>query len=258
MEEKKTQSIVIISDLHLEFYHHDHFPILRKILSIDNCNTLIIAGDFGYPYNNKKGTNKLYVNVLKKLKQHFEHIVYVAGNHDYFQAQMFSLDTFDIDCKIKKICDLLGIHFLQKDSWIHPSGIEFVGCTLWSNITEESYYQMNDSIKVFDSKNEYDFLHQDHKQWLDDFLLTSINPTIVVTHHLPSLKAITNDVFTSGYATNLEDLFVFPVIGWICGHTHEPCSILINDIPLYINPIGYKGQKSKKKRQDEPFIIYFT
>jgi len=179
---------------------------------------------------------------LQNLTKEFEHIIYVPGNHEYYQSHG---NLAQVESDIKFICDTLGIHFLQKDSWIHPNGIRFVGCTLWSDIDEKGCLQSNDFVHIFDKQQDYLLLHLNHKQWLQETLATSNKPTIVVTHHLPSFQGVAakfQGENNTGYATNLESLFQFPVIGWICGHTHFPANIKINHIPLYINPIGYPGE----------------
>ena len=263
---------IICSDLHLEFYDNDKCPFLKKLLKppSDNvkpdnvkCDTLIIAGDFGYPFNKKNAVNQIFVSVLTKLKLRFEHIVYVSGNHEYYQTLERNRSIEETDKSIRDICDKIGIHFLQKDSWIHPSGVRFIGCTLWSDIGPEACKDMNDFQKVFESKYEYNALHQDHKDWLERQILVSeqTNPIIVVTHHLPSFKGIAphykDATNNSAYASNLDYLFDGPVIGWAGGHVHYPQSVQINGRFLHINPIGYKGEKIQHPRQDDPFVFIF-
>ena len=254
--------VTICSDLHLEFYHNlEDCVFLQKILTVDpRSDTLIIAGDFGYPYGKKNEINKIYQSVLTKFKERFKHIIYVAGNHEYYQTINMDLSIDYTDLWIKNICDQLGIHFLQKDSWIHPLGVEFVGCTLWTQISHEAYDRMNDSVYAVKSRYEYMGLHNDHLGWLEQKLENTTNPTIVVTHHLPSYKGISpkfKDYENSGFATNLDHLFKNPVIGWISGHTHEPASVEINGIQLHINPIGYRGEKMIGKYSEKPFVFKY-
>ena len=246
----KKQSLVAFSDVHLEFYNSDKYP--KCLMEEYDTNTLVIAGDFGYPFNLKKLPNQHFIFVLKQLKLKYKYIVYVAGNHEQFQARQLDLSTIEIDLHIRAICEELSIVFLQKETWIHPeTKVCFAGCTLWSNIDETA--QMNDFNKIFRFRDEYLQLHRDHSRWLTETIQEyKEGPMIVVTHHLPSFAGISKEYWggnNTGYASNLDHLFQKPVVAWICGHTHTPNFKFINGIPLIINPIGYpKELKTTTKR----------
>src|SRR6476469_2735763 len=77
-------NIAIISDVHLETWDKGKADSPSKIYASTNCDTLVIAGDFGYPFNTRGKCNRRFVNVLKKLKTIYEYIVYVPGNHEYY------------------------------------------------------------------------------------------------------------------------------------------------------------------------------
>lgn len=260
--------LAICSDVHLEFYSKhdlDQCQFLSEILQIDEeCDTLIIAGDFGHPYDESDPLkeNEVFLSALMRLKQRFQHICFVPGNHEYYQTKKHDKSIEETDAWIKKICDKLGIHFLQKSSWVHPCGVEFIGCTLWSMIDPMALHHTNNFKYIFDSKYQNDELHQDHVEWLENTLSyrkQNPRPIIVLTHYVPSFKGISphrNDpIISTAFATDLEYMFGEPVIGWICGHTHDPRSVKINDIWLHLNPVGYKDEKIISNRNKEPYVF---
>lgn len=164
------------------------------------------------------------------------------------------------------MCDQLGVIFLQKSSWFHPHGIEFAGCTLWSMIDPDGCKYTQSYINVFDSKQQSDQIHQDHVDWLRNILNTkkeNTYPLIIITHYLPSFKTIKsncddNKIVNTAFATNLEYLFDLgkqKLIGLICGHSHEPKSIKINDIWLHLNPSGYPGEKMANQMNKNFYVF---
>ncbi len=252
IEKAKNLSFVAISDVHLEFYNSSKFP--KCLFEEYDCDTLVIAGDFGAPLNYNGKPNQHYVEILKLLKLHYKHIVYVSGNHEYYQCKQRDMSPMEMDFIIQKICDEIGIHFLQKSHWIHPeTNVCFLGCTLWSDIDAEAAMTMNDFNKIFNFRHEYVQLFRDHSDWLmktiQDFKHDF--PIVVVTHHLPTFHGVAEKYAmqnNTGYASDLQCLFKRPVIALVCGHTHEPRIVYVNGIPLVINPVGYPGEKIDGKR----------
>lgn len=256
-QKEQEQKVVLYSDIHLEFYVGHSSP--KMIYKKYDCDTLIIAGDFGYFVNKRGKPNQKTIFHLKSLKKLYEYVLFVPGNHEYYPCKSWCLTTIQMDSIISNICVECNVIFLQKKLWIHPkTNVSFVGCTLWSDITLKALDQMNDITHVFETHKEYLDLHKDHVSWLIQNLvemeLMATTPTIVITHHLPSYVGIKDSLHidSSGYASHLDLFFKLPVIAWCCGHTHTAGSYLIQDIPLYINPIGYKDEQNR--RQARPIL----
>lgn len=174
----------------MEFWDCGNIDSPSEIYNNTNCDTLVIAGDFGYVFNKKGGVNQRFVGVMKKLKHIYEHIVYVSGNHEFYNDK-FTID--EIDFKLKNICDDLKIHYLQKDTWKHPAtGVLFIGCTLWSDVFYEDVSLLNDYHKVFaNDMYHWKSLHKDHQSWLQETIeMHKDVPIFVITHHLPSFLCI--------------------------------------------------------------------
>jgi len=251
-------NVIILSDVHLEFYKDQEHPV--DLYTDHKCDTLIIAGDFGIPIDVYGKPNEVFINHLKKLRSMYKYIVYVPGNHEYYKCLNLFMTTTDLDGIMYEICESLDIHFLQKSCWIHPeTNVTFAGCTLWSQIDYVGKSKSNDFMRIFQNVNEYLLLFEDHSNWLEETLKNQNNTQmIVVTHHLPSFKMV-SDMYkhenNTGYASDLDYLFQKPLIGWICGHSHEAKIAHINDIPIILNPTGYPNEKQVSKRLNQVFTI---
>jgi predicted phosphohydrolase len=256
-------SLRILSDLHLEMYRNinsfwKYLNTLLGPLQIQPNEILILAGDIGSPVDEDGNINASYIEVLSVLKQTWNTIIMVSGNHEYYKRKTRSI--LEIDNIIRKICSDIGIHFLQK-SKIVIGDVQFLGCTLWSDVDEHDYAMMNDSRYVFESIHVQKYIHEDHKLWIIEQLQNTELKTVVITHHLPTSKlsdpSFGNRLATAFY-TNLEHVMdITPLLKyWICGHSHMPMVALHNEVRLVLNPIGYpKDDLSRIKRR--PFTDSF-
>ncbi len=150
-----------------------------------------------------------------------------------------------------------GVHYLQCGSVV-INNIRFLGCTLWSQVDHIAYNHMNDSKRVFYAcyPDHVHRLHDQHVAWLNSQLnipTTSFwHTTVVVTHHLPSFDAVADSYkhklapTISGYASDLNYLIhqhKHVISSWICAHAHYRHQATIEGVPVYINPVGYPGEK---------------
>lgn len=53
-------------------------------------------------------------------------VIYVAGNHEYYDAHLGLLDEMQ-----KPVWEHSGLHFLERRS-LELGGVRFLGCSLWS------------------------------------------------------------------------------------------------------------------------------
>lgn len=252
--------VVLISDVHLEFYKQYEHPI--DLYKKYDCDTLIIAGDFSQPLDHNGKPNEIFIYHLRKLRSMYKYVIYVTGNHEYYRCLDLFMTTQDVDHIIEKMCDSLDIHFLQKSCWIHPlKNILFAGCTLWSQIDYGGKTNCNDFMRIFDSTSKYLELHNDHKSWLENIIKETREipqliethasiKTIVVTHHLPTLKMIGDSYKkqnNTAFATDLDYLLETPLIAWFCGHSHCPKTEYVNGILVVNNATGYPHEINKQK-----------
>ena len=129
--EKVTLAIHLISDIHHEFLKN---IVDVKVPYIINYNekiktVCILAGDIGHPHK------KLYGDFISDLKKKFNYVIVIAGNHEYYSTKEQKYTMEQIENQIEYICDKYGAFFLNK-STIIIENVKFIGCTLWSFITD--------------------------------------------------------------------------------------------------------------------------
>jgi diadenosine tetraphosphatase ApaH/serine/threonine PP2A family protein phosphatase len=84
-------------------------------------------------------------------------------------------------------------------------------------------------------------------------------PTIVLTHHLPSLNSVSqrykDDPVSAGFASRMDDVLALKPTLWVHGHTHDPCTWRAPDGTLVVcNPAGYAYEiTTGYRRENEKF-----
>jgi predicted phosphohydrolase len=261
--------IHILSDLHVEFYD-DPKVLCEKINAlypnVAEDDILIIAGDLGVAGTSKK-LNDEYKFMLKYFGKKWNSVFYVAGNHEYYDRK--KTETIqDISDVIEAYCVECGIIFLDNDIF-ETSGYIFVGTTLWTNVDETAYENMNDKLQAILSRDEVVSIHKSNVKWLDTTLgkikklkekdderkyqELQDKPVIVITHHLP-IKEIVHKKFlgeeysltNSGYFSNLNTLVEKHsdiICHWYHGHMHEAYKKKVYDIMFCANPMGYPDEE---------------
>lgn len=252
---------MIYSDVHLEQYKR-WSDLDQRLMQAppSGVDTLILAGDIGVPINFDKSENEKYVEFLKYMKTGYKHVILIAGNHEYYNCVEADISKDCVDEIIQKIAEKVGVVFLQRSTWLHPSGVLIAGCTLWSKVERDTQPTINDTRFAFSTVRKYQNCHSEDVKWLTKTIetLDPKVPVLVVTHHMPSHSATHSHYAGSPYApwfaSDLDHLFVSPIIGWVAGHTHERMSCKINNIPLEINPLGYP----QEVKQTSPCFSPFT
>jgi hypothetical protein len=188
--------IQYVSDIHLETHHNSSKAIFEKILT-PSAPYLALCGDIGYP------GAALYEPFLEYCSKNFEHVFYIAGNHEFYNdtkaikflknkhymvkeldedslrrlSLKFSRDTRETRSdKIREICQKFpNIHFLDKETFKIPNtDIIVVGCTLWSKLEMNPHTlpQFNDFNRICEDKDTllrprtYDDWNVEHVEFL--------------------------------------------------------------------------------------------
>ena len=240
-------NIQIISDVHLEFGEFD--------LPNNDCDVLIAAGDIGVGTEGLEWLQTLDIPV-----------VYVAGNHEYWGFEIKDLN--DVLADVSKGSN---VHYLEKKSVI-IEGVRFIGCTLWADFSEcgddellqELESVMNDFRYIFLDEDlvtpqQLIKLHQNSKRWLDKELNKPHDgPTVVVTHHAPSLKSWSSDGddhIKYAYCNELEPMLKDNEIDlWVHGHIHCSSDYKKHGVRVVCNPRGYKGYQLVERFDPEKTI----
>ena len=228
--------INFISDLHLEFGPLEIEP--------EAGDVLVLAGDIDI-----KGR----VDWINDIAGRFNHVIYVLGNHEFYNGTMDSI--------YRKTRERLvdNVHLLENES-VTIAGVTFHGATLWSdflNGNPMSYLRcdqaINDYRLIRAGDGNYRFkpqiahsLHNISKVFLQENVKEG---DVVVTHMAPSLLSIhekyKNDMNINGsYASDLSELILDtkPEL-WFHGHVHTSFDYTIGNTRILCNPRGYVGEE---------------
>jgi predicted phosphohydrolase len=231
--------IQYISDLHLEYLNTKQISRLINTLKADGIlnSILVILGDI----TPNKRIRAEFLNNIAKLEI-WTRILVVLGNHDFWNHKTSNLD-YTLDNRVM---------ILQKDKVDLPN-ITILGCTLWTNITDEDSYYLNDYDRILDwTPDLCRSTHQDHVNWITEEIQKANKPIIILTHHAPLFKVLEKHELQSAYATDLE--YLLPKVKyWFYGHTHIKMNITINGCMLVNNPKGYPSEHFQTKLE----TIYF-
>lgn len=241
----------VFSDLHLEF------GIDGIIKCLNVCNEFstkytILAGDI----TNFSKSKTILTNFVGAIKPYTENIIYVLGNHEYYESHGKKVD--EVKEHYQKLSNELGITLLENNS-IETDDFVFYGCTMWTDPSLYAYSSMNDS-NWFKSREEVSKLHHESKSKLTNFVnnYLSPKPLVVVTHHLPSFSLIDEQYkiygdLNTGFASNLDDIIKNPIKYWVYGHTHTPNNRVINGVNLLCNSMGYPKESKRRTFKDLTF-----
>lgn len=231
----------IASDLHLEF--NKNFKLQNK----SGSEILILAGDVTSELKN-------YRPVFEQFCNHWEHVIYVPGNHEYYDGEK---SKEEIDDFLKKVIEphfdnlhiLINERIQIKDQW-------FVGTTLWSSPLKEDGFNDFAYIK---QQNGLPITKYDYQCWnLNSigFLKDNVQEgDVVITHHMPFFTSLLSKHynFKSKYQSSEIDYHYFgnnsiivdeiikplkPKL-WVSGHTHESFDVMVDNTRCVCHPCGY-------------------
>lgn len=142
--------IKIVSDLHLEF---GPIEIVNKeeakvlILSGDICVAKDLADRDMHSIRGENDRSNRYHNFFELCCSNFEHVIYIAGNHEHYNG--------DYATTIPHLKDKLGylknLNILDKE-YVAIDDITFIGGTLWTDMNKEDPHTLY-SIKGY--MNDY-------------------------------------------------------------------------------------------------------
>jgi Icc-related predicted phosphoesterase len=260
--------IQIVSDLHLEFSD-------INIKNENSADVLILSGDimvaqdlYDHPepvtstyiqLGRRQETAQRFRDFLRRVSFQFPHVVYVAGNHEFYHGKF--VDSIRV---MREECAKYPNIYFMEDDYKQIDDILFIGATLWTDL------HRGDPITLFtvaNSMNDYRVIRHDglgytrlrpahtlsrHRKSLE-FIGEAIknHPTdrvVVVTHMAPSVQSINerykNDRIMNGayYSELSEFILDHPQIElWTHGHVHTPVDYMIGSTRVVCNPRGYEG-----------------
>jgi predicted phosphodiesterase len=265
--------LALASDLHLEF---DDITLKNT----EGADVLILSGDiliaedlhnhahFDYdPYTSgavaelgrRQASAVRFRDFLKRCSFQFPHVVYVAGNHEFYHGRWkASLDHLREEC-----ARFDNVYFMEQDVKV-INDVTFVGATLWTDCNKGDPLtlhaltdMMNDFRIIRNDEHGYTKLRPAHTMYRHQQTVGYIRSVladrkdakvVVVGHHAPSYQSIAEQyrkdyLMNGGYYSNLDEFILDhpQVVLWTHGHTHVPFDYHIGTTRIVCNPRGYAG-----------------
>jgi DNA repair exonuclease SbcCD nuclease subunit len=265
--------IALCSDLHLEFEDID-------LKNTEGAEVLILSGDIMVAedlHNHPEMDYGMYSNIniadlgrrqkvalrfrdfLARCSKEFPHVVYVAGNHEFYHGRWkASLDHLRTEC-----AKFPNVYFLERDIKV-INEVSFIGATLWTDCNRNDRLtiltlngMMNDYRVIRNDEHNYSRLHPDstiqrHHQTMG--YLKSVLPdmkdkkVVFVGHHGPSAQSTHpryqyETHMNGGYRSDLDEFIMDhpQIVLWTHGHMHDPFDYMIGTTRVVCNPRGYAG-----------------
>ncbi len=276
--------IALCSDLHLEF---GDIYLPNK----ENADVLILSGDImiaqdlhdhpepDIPHTpeilkilgSRQLKAQLYRDFLKRCSSEFPHVIYLAGNHEFYNGKWpMGVQYLRDECSKFK-----NIHYLEMDS-VEIDEVTFVGGTLWTDMNRgdpltlhaikdlmNDFQIIRNSDKGFRALSPADVAerHRHTVQYIKNVIAEKHDKKfVVVGHHAPSKLSThpwyANDQLMNGaYSSDLSEFIMdHPQIKlWTHGHTHHNFDYMIGDTRIVCNPRGY----AKYEIRSENFEIKY-
>ncbi len=279
--------ITLVSDLHLEF--SDCFDIKNE----GNADVLILSGDImiaedlhDHPYvpsiyeygsfaelGRKQKRVQTFRDFLKRMSNLFPHVVYVAGNHEFYHGKWVKGIQYLRD----ECAQFPNVHFLERDS-VKIDDVTFVGGTLWTNMNKGDPLTLH---AVRDMMNDFRIIKNDAKGYTNlkpadtvirhretlEYIRSVVaerhdEKFVVVGHHSPSHQSIHpqyahESLMNGAYHSDLSEFILdHPQIKlWTHGHTHHCFNYVIGETRVVCNPRGYQNDGYSEDTGWNPNII---
>ncbi len=268
--------LAVCSDLHLEFGDID-------LKNDEGADVLILSGDIliaqdlhdhpepDTPYSpeivktlgSRQLKAQLYRDFFKRCSLQFPHVIYIAGNHEFYHGKFIgSLQDLRNECD-----KFSNVYFLENDCK-KINDVTFIGSTLWTDMNKGDPLTLH---TVGDMMNDFRIIRHDglghvklrpahaaarHRKSID-YIRTVVEGKfdekfVVVGHMAPSSLSIApeyqNDTLMNGaYYSDLSEFILdHPQIKlWTHGHMHQPCDYMMGDCRVVCNPRGYHGYEQQ-------------
>jgi predicted phosphodiesterase len=266
--------VAVCSDLHLEFQDLD-------LHNTEGAEVLILSGDImiaedlhQHPNDPPTVTNPYapYINLgarqqaamrfrgfLQRCSERFPHVVYVAGNHEFYHGKWkASLQDLRDTC-----AQFNNVYFLERDVKV-INDVTFIGATLWTDMNKGdplTLHAINDMMNDFriikNDEHGYTKLRPAHAMYRHQQTIGYLNAIlpdmkdrkiVFVGHHAPSKESThpkykSDYLMNGGYSSDLSEFIMDhpEIVLWTHGHTHDPFDYMIGETRIVCNPRGYAG-----------------
>lgn len=246
--------IGFISDLHIDMnkaYNIKHFiDAFHRLMDDEFIEAVVIGGDIANHYS-------LTITFVEKLKQQTNRpIMFIPGNHDYWQIKTNQKETH-------KIHELFQQHpqSLINSPWQLNARTGIVGHSAWYNhafhgpqFNEEQLERGQYKLATWQDKKHLDWQESDKvmskafaKQVEHDIISSNFKEIILVTH-MVTIKDFSVpmpnrafDFFNAFIATDDFDAIYnkYPISTSIMGHVHFRHKKKLSGIDFIVNSLGY-------------------
>jgi Icc-related predicted phosphoesterase len=261
--------VALASDLHLEFQD-------INLKNEEGADVLILSGDIMIAedlHNHPEMSSNVNVDdlgrrqsvalrfrdFLKRCSFQFPHVVYVAGNHEFYHGRWkASLQHLRDEC-----ARFNNVYFLENDTKVIDD-VTFIGATLWTDcnkgdpLTLHSLTDMMNDFRIIrNDEHGYTKLRPAHIMYRHQQTLSYLKAVlpdmkdrkiVFVGHHAPTKlsthpKYVREYLMNGGYSSDLSDFILdHPEIKlWTHGHTHDPFDYVVGETRIVCNPRGYAG-----------------
>ena len=281
--------IKLVSDLHLEFS-----DIL--IPNDQDYDVLILGGDImiatdlhdhpepnntadqtaianGTGLGRRQLTAQRFRDFLKRCSFQFPHVIYVAGNHEFYNGKWTqSLTTLSNEC-----AKFPNVYFLEAGCK-KINDVTFIGGTLWTDMNKHDPLTLH---AVRDMMNDFRVIKKDLEGYTNlkpadtvvrhRHMLSFIKQVVaekpdekfvVVGHHSPSFQSVHEQyrgetLMNGAYHSDLSEFILDrPQIKlWTHGHTHHPFDYVIGETRIVCNPRGYESDGYSENSGWNPNIL---
>lgn len=246
--------LLVLSDLHLEL--KPRWSMRRRWPDYD---VAVVAGDLASSV--ALGVAILATHPVLGAKP----AIYVPGNHEYWEDEIGQAEQAGRWAALGT-----DVHLLQASSVV-IDGVRFAGATLWTDYALDGDPIGSAKIAA-DGMKDHDLIglrrrtgetsafmpgdamaiHERHRTFIEDILAEPFQgPSVVVTHHAPSKRSISDayrtDDCNPAYASDLEPTLLSrqPDL-WVHGHVHNSNDYRIGKTRVVSNPKGYGPSRSKE------------
>ena len=258
--------LYVTSDIHLEFGD-------CIIKNEDNVDVLILSGDIMLAQDMHDHTEnastvteglgahqekaKRFRDFLSRCSLQFPHVIYVAGNHEFYNGKW----PAGIGYLREECAKFSNVYFMENDCRI-IGDFTFIGSTLWTDMNRGDpitlYHvagMMNDYRIIRNSDHGFRRLtpedtalrHRTSVGYIQQIVEGKFDQKFVIVGHMAPSKLSTHPryaddtIMNGAYSSSLDDFIIdHPQIKlWTHGHTHEDFDYMIGSTRIVCNPRGY-------------------
>ncbi len=245
------------SDLHLEFEQNNKYLSHKPLLV--SGEILILAGDI-IPMQFEFFNNSFFNFISDNYKQVF----WIPGNHEFYYLDISKFNK-SYNLQLRKNINIVNNIELEYQN------IRFIFSTLWTKISNENEKIIEQNVSDFaniSNKNgkfkasDYNNLHAESLDFVQQSLKLKKQNTVVVSHHMPSSlcnsTAYKNSTINEAFCVDLSNYIESCGANfWIYGHSHfNQKPLFIGETVLLTNQLGYlQLNEHKSFRHDAYFSI---